>query len=181
MPGIITTPEVLIGDKIAAIAESYVGEMEIPGNKGFKNPEFQKKMLAMGFKISHAWCMYFCELSWKEAYGTRHSIYPIIDKLISASALSTYYNFSGADGWVVDKTPSVGSIMCFKHGLDPRKWEGHGCIVTELLADKKVRSIDGNTNDQGGREGYIVSRKVRSYGSTPTPRGLNFLGFIHPV
>jgi hypothetical protein len=183
MPGVtlrIVEPRT-IGERIADIATSYAGQTEIPGNKGFTNPEFQKKMVAMGFKMTYAWCMFFCELAWKEAYGSKHSLFVQIDKLFSASALSTYYNFAGADGWVVDKNPAVGAVMCFKHGTDPRKCEGHGCIVTEILPDKKVRTVDGNTNDAGGREGYIVARKVRSYGNPPTPRGLNFLGFIHPV
>lgn len=169
-----------IGEKIAAIAKSYIGQTEIPGNKGFTNPEFQKKMIAMGFQIGHAWCMYKCELVWKEAYGKTHPLFVSIDKLISASALSTYYNFKGAKDWIVDDKPEVGAIMCFKHGTDPKKWEGHGCIVVEVLKDKKCKTVDGNTNDAGGREGYIVAEKIRSYGNPPTPKGLNFLGFIHP-
>lgn len=176
-----TSSIITIGDKIAAIAKSYVGQTEIPGNKGFTNKEFQKKMEAVGFKITHAWCMYFCELIWKEAYGPSHSLYLAIDRLFSASALSTYYNFSGADGWVVDNIPAIGAVMCFKHGIDPKKFTGHGCMVVDILDNKKVGTVDGNTNDEGGREGYIVAEKVRSYGNAPTPRGLNFLGFIHPV
>jgi hypothetical protein len=184
MPGVtlrIVEPKT-IGERIADIATSYVGQTEIPGNKGFTNPEFQKKMVAMGFKISHAWCMYLCELVWKEAYGSKHSLFGQIDKLFSASALSTYYNFAGNEGWKVNRTPSIGSIMIFKHGTDPRKWEGHGCIVVDPEAGfHKVGTIDGNTNSEGSREGYIVARKTRSYGNPPTAKGLNFLGFIHPV
>lgn len=180
MIAVVAEP-ITIGDRIAQIAKSYIGQTEIPGNKGFTNKEFQKKMEAVGFKMTNAWCMFFCELVWKEAYGAKHSLFTAIDKLFSASALSSYYNFSGADGWLVDKNPAVGAVMCFKHGIDPRKWEGHGCIVTDLLTDKKVKTVDGNTNDQGGREGYIVAQKTRSYGNPPTAKGLNFLGFIHPV
>jgi len=174
------TPVTTLGEKIAQIAQTYIGQTEIPGNKGFTNPEFQKKMIAMGFQTTHSWCLYFCELVWKEAYGKTHPLFVAIDKLISASALSTYYNFKGAEGWEVNSTPEVGSIMCFKHGVDPKKWEGHGCIVVETLEDKKCRTVEGNTNDEGGREGYIVARKTRSYGNPPSPKGLNFLGFIHP-
>lgn len=177
---ISVTSSLTIGEQIAQIAKSYVGETEIPGNKGFTHPDFQKKMVAMGFKISYSWCMLFCELAWKESYGSKHPLFSAIDKLFSASALSTYYNFAGANDWTVDKNPEVGAVMCFKHGTDPRKWEGHGCIVVDVLKDKKCATVDGNTNDQGGREGYIVANKIRSYGNPTTAKGLNFLGFIHP-
>lgn len=181
MIAVIAEPKT-IGEQIAEIAESYIGQTEIPGNKGFTNQSFQKKMESVGFKMTHAWCMYFCELVWKEAYGSKHSLFGTIDKLFSASALSTYYNFSGNQGWKVNRTPSKGAMMIFKHGTDPRKWEGHGCIVIDPeTAFHKVTTVDGNTNDAGGREGYIVAKKVRQYGGMLTAKGLNLLGFIHPI
>lgn len=169
-----------IGQKIADVAKSYIGQTEIPGNKGFTNKEFQKKMEAVGWKMTYAWCAFFGELVWKEAYG--QSMFATLDKLFSPSALSTYYNFAGHENWPVKQTPAIGACAVYKHGIDPKKWEGHFGIVTAIdVTNKTTTNVEGNTNDKGGREGYIVSQKVRSYQKTVRPNGLNILGFIHPI
>lgn len=171
-----------IGEQIADIASSYIGQTEIPGNKGFTNQSFQKKMEAVGWKITYAWCAFFVELVWKEAYGSKHSLFATMDKLFSPSALSTYYNFAGHETWPTSKVPVVGAIAVFKHGVNPSRWEGHCSIVSAYEHPSKAFvSIEGNTNDKGGREGYIVSEKIRGLKKPPTASGLNLIGFIHPV
>ena len=57
-----------IGDKIVEIAMNYLGQEEVSGNMGFEDDEFEKKMKAVGWEKGQAWCAYFAELVWKEAY-----------------------------------------------------------------------------------------------------------------
>ena len=55
---------------------------------------------------------------------------------------------------------------------------GHAAIVMEVGEDT-IKTIEGNTNDKGGREGYIVASKSRSINFT-NDNGLRMLGFIKP-
>lgn len=55
-------------------------------------------------------------------------------------------------------------IMQFAHGL------GHTGIV-ENVGHTTVTCIEGNTNDDGSREGYEVARRIRTKNS--------ILGFLH--
>ena len=48
----------------------------------------------------------------------------------------------------------------------------------EEVGDAWIKTIEGNTNDQGGREGIEVARKRRMYAWTNGP-GLNLIGFIY--
>ena len=57
---------------------------------------------------------------------------------------------------------------------------GHAAIV-EYWNESFVFTVDGNTNDKGGREGYIVADdKKRSRSFTKRKNGLVLKGFIHP-
>ena len=157
---------------IVDIARKYIGETEKPNNQGFNDTEFEKKMTAVGFKKGDAWCSLFSELCFKEAFPNNKDL----DKLFSASAVETYKNFKAA-GYNVSTKPSVGALMILQHyDKGVPGWQGHAGIVTEVIHDDQWKSVEGNTNDKGGREGYIVAEKFRS--SKPKPDGLNLLGFI---
>jgi hypothetical protein len=55
---------------------------------------------------------------------------------------------------------------------------GHAGVVVEAH-DNYFKSVEGNTNDAGGREGYIVAEKRRYY-TFDVDNGLRLLGFVHP-
>lgn len=166
----------MIADKIIEIAKGYTGQEEIEGNKGFKDPAFQKKMQDVGWKISDSWCCYFTELVWKEAYGKSHPLWKTLDKLFAPSCTATYSNFAGSQLFKVGQTPKLGSLMIFRYGSG---WKGHVGIVTAFNKDA-CECIEGNTNDKGGREGYIVAKRNRKLGLPFKENGLNLVGFVYP-
>lgn len=168
-----------IGEKIAKTANSFVGQEEIKGNLGFKDEQFQEMMKAVGWKRKQAWCAYFCELVWKLAYVHHLGINKQLSELFSGSTVQTWKNFSASGEWIVDKSPSRGAVAIWQKYKDGvAHWSGHAGIVIEVK-DNKFFSVEGNTNDVGGREGYIVARKGRLY-RFETDNGLRLLGFIHP-
>ncbi len=170
-----------IQDKIISVARCYIGQQEILGNKGFKDPALEAKMKAAGWHIGDAWCALLAEIIWKEAFGETSEYWNQFNKLFSASSLSTYYNFAHAAGYKVASTPVPGAIVIWKHGTDPAKWEGHTGVVT-VVADGVFHSVEGNTSgtDPNIREGYIVAEKPHKLGLAPQEHGLNIVGFIHP-
>ena len=64
------------------------------------------------------------------------------------------------------KTPQVGSIFIMDYG----KGLGHTGIVERIDGDT-LYTIEGNTNDEGSREGYEVCRRTR--------KASKCVGFIH--
>ena len=162
---------------IKEVAEKYIGQTEIKGNMGFTNPDFEKRMKAVGFKPSYQWCAIFAELVWNEAYQGDKEMLKVISKNCNPSAVKTFKNFN-AEGMTSYK-PVVGSMVIWQSWRNGhRHWTGHAGIVVEVN-DENFVSIEGNTNDSGGREGYVVARKKRSY-RTKVHNGIAVLGFINP-
>lgn len=157
--------------KVVQIAKSYIGKTEKPNNQGFNDAAFEKKMQAVGFEKGHAWCAYFTELVFKEAYPTNKEL----DKLFSASAVTTFYNFQKAN-YKISIKPEVGSLVIWQTQKDGKpQWTGHAGIVVEVNGDT-FKSVEGNTNDGGGRDGYIVALKSRKV--QQVKNGLQVLGFV---
>lgn len=169
-----------INQKIVSIALSYVGINEIAGNKGWENKSFQTKMVAMGWGLGQAWCSYFGELVWKEAYAGQKDILTMLDRLFSASATATYSNFLGSQYFEVSKKPVEGALAIWQNGTG---WTGHLGVVTIPLK-QSFETVEGNGNAQGGREGLEVvhkkGSKARALNYDKKPKGLNLLGFVIP-
>jgi hypothetical protein len=159
--------------KIIEVANKYVGEFEISGNHGFKDPAFQKKIEAVGWHDGEAWCCYLQEALFKEAYPEHIAEF---DKLFSSGAVRTLANFKNA-GYGISTIPKLGSLMIMQHFEDGiAKWQGHAGVVISLKSNSEWISIEGNTNSNGGREGDSVQPKNRSLMYHPT--GLRVAGFV---
>ena len=167
-----------IADKIVKIAKGYVGQHEIKNNGGFISPDFDAKMRSIGFQTGHAWCSYFAELVWRDAYAGYSDIQSIIAKNCSASSYKTLMNFTKLG--MATKEPKVGAIVIWrKKKNNAYTLLGHVGIVTEVHEDYFV-SVEGNTNVAGSREGEVVAEKKRSY-SWNKSTGLELSAFIAPI
>lgn len=172
----------LIGEIIAEEAAKHEGEQEIKGNMGFKNSRFDRLMRSVGFRDGHAWCVYFCELVYKRAYEESDPRkLPLIKSLFTAGAVRTFRRFKESDEWETGSIPRVGAVAIWqKYNRSGKATSyGHAAIVIKNSAPYAFRTMEGNTNDKGGREGYIVAEKIRRINFDDT-RGLVLLGFIYP-
>lgn len=168
----------MINDEIALIASKYIGEMETPNNSGFKDKDFEKRMRDVGWDKGMAWCSFFSESVWKEAYAKNAEVLKRIDQLFSGSATATFKNFDLNKIFKTSKdTPVVGAVAIYRHG---NGWQGHAAIVEKIL-DNATQNIEGNTSVDGSREGVAVFRKIRPIKSEYKPNGLNLVGFIYPL
>lgn len=163
---------------VKSYAYEYLGKEEIKGNMGFKDPIFDAKMDSVGFKDGYPWCALFCELVWVEAYKDFcPELLPVLAKEFSAGTIKTFRNFKKL-GWT-SEVPEEGDIVIwqsYKNGKG--KTTGHAAIVMAVNG-RTISTIEGNTNDKGGREGYIVAKKTRKINFTNN-NGLRMLGFIKP-
>jgi hypothetical protein len=163
---------------IISYAFEYLGIEEVKGNMGFKDPEFEAKMREIGFRDTYAWCALFCELCWTEAYEEfAPEMVSILEKEFSAGTVRTFRHFK-AIKWT-SKTPEAGDIVIWRsYRRGKAMATGHAAIVIKVVGDV-IHTIEGNTNNRGGREGYTVAAKQRSINFTNT-NGLRMLGFIKP-
>lgn len=163
-------------NKAVEVALKYIGEKELPNNMFDPNDDFGKKMKAVGHQDGNAWCALFAELVFKEAYPEKFKEF---DKLFSASAVQTYKNFEAA-AYPINNLPHVGNLVIWQLMKDGKpQWQGHAGIVHSLKEGSswEFKSIEGNTNEAGGREGVTVALKDRKTLASVW-EGLKVLGFI---
>jgi hypothetical protein len=147
-----------MNQNIANVAQAYNGEKEVPGNMGFTDHAFEKKMVDV-------------ELCVKEGNPAFYGKY---EKLFSASATTSFKNFDQAH--LTSQIPEVGDGVIWRHGMG---WEGHaGIVIAVDIVNNTIHTIEGNTNTDGGREGIEVAAKVRKIKDVYKPQGLNLVGFI---
>lgn len=165
---------------IVDTSTNYIGQKEIIGNLGFIDVEFQQKMEAVGWESKEAWCSYFAELVWREAYAQLNSeIEAKIRPLFNKSAVTTYNNFRRSEfAQYVTKKAEPGSVAIFRSAGST--WQGHAGIVL-MVKNSEMLLVEGNTNASGGREGIEVARKSRLIDFSTKEKGLILIGFINPI
>jgi len=163
---------------ILSYAYDFIGQEEKKGNMGFKDADFEDKMDSVGFQDGYAWCCLFTELCWVLAYKDFNKSTEIIDEEFSAGTVRTFRHFKSL-GWT-SKTPEPGDVVIWQTYRDGKaKTTGHAAIVAEVLDNGYIKTIEGNTNARGGREGYTVAEKKRKIDFKKN-HGLRMLGFIKP-
>jgi len=166
-------------NKFVRFAKKWTGEREIAGNMGFENEEFDRLMREYGdFRNSAAWCASFVKMVVMKKVGRRHE--ELVDRLITPSTQATFDNFAkdGSGLFEITKAPKKGDLVIWqKYQNGMPTYQGHIGIVEKTNKDT-FATIEGNTNDSGGREGIEVGQMERKYDWTNT-NGLRLRGFIH--
>lgn len=138
-------------EKALEIAITQIGVEEAPGHKN-TGKDVEKYLKEVGLGAGYSWCMAFNFWCFNEA----------ADKMGRKNPL---YKTGGVmEQWRQRKvehratTPQPGDIFIMDYG----KGMGHTGIVEKVNEDGTVSTIEGNTNDDGSREGYEVCRRIRS-------------------
>lgn len=134
--------------KAIEVAKLNLSEHEEPkgSNAGKDVEEF---LSAVGLGPGYAWCMafvYFC--FWKASEE-----WDIVNPLTKTGGVLNQWNKHPE---LRQSIPEVGDILIMDFG----KGRGHTGIVYKVDATY-IYTIEGNTNDEGGREGYEVAYMKR--------------------
>lgn len=171
------------------IGAKYLGQTEKAGNMGFNDPEFEKKMIAVGFHKRDSWCSYFQEMIHKEAYPERLKE---LDRLFSANSYLTFHNFKAAGHDIREgegMMPAIDWLVVWqqiKDGVPVNRgtekapiYPGHIGIVCSVNQGDPLGfwSIEGNTSSAGVREGYIVNKNPHRV-VHDVKNGKKILGFV---
>ena len=132
------------------IARGEIGVHEQGGNnRGQRVEEYQR---SAGGHPGEAWCASYvswCFIKAAEAMGVTNPMTP------SRGALRVWHQAPSA---AKSKTPTIGSIFVIDHG----KGKGHVGFV-ESVTHTHIQTVEGNTNEEGSREGDGVLRRIRRY------------------
>jgi hypothetical protein len=166
-----------IRKSILTVASMYKGQKEKPANSGFQNSDFEKEMKGVGWKPGESWCAYFVRLVFKKAQPDNKTF----NDLLSPSAVATLANFEKNLPRYISKVPSTGDVFIMqKYSRGKKTWQGHIGIVSEVEKDF-FWTIEGNSNDEGGREGIEVATLKRKVDFVVKPNGLTLIAFIKPI
>lgn len=147
------------------IAITQIGQKEKPIGSNWGHP-VQDYLASVGIHFAASWCFAFVYWCFRQAAEELNviNLCPKTGGVLNAWRLGVKFR--------VIATPQPGDIfiMDLGHGL------GHAGIVEENGSDGiHVNTIDGNTNDNGSREGIEVERKVR-----PKGKMLGYLRIVLP-
>lgn len=142
-----------IQERTLHVARSQVGVQEVP--KGSNWGKVVRTYLALaGWKSPAAWCAAFAAWCIVLAGGKKSLLW-------TAGLASTFrlYDWANKNGRLFH-TPERGDLFVWSSAKG-----GHTGFVVEVYETRGVihiRTIEGNTNDEGSREGYEVCERRRS-------------------
>lgn len=169
------------GKRAAEIVKTYIGQQEIPGNKGFVQKGFDKLMRAVGFYTGAAWCGFLPRVAWNQAGLNPGFISPSSTFQVNSSAKGEPME----GNWHTE--PVLGAVAVwaiFRGGK--RQSRGHFSTVVSIEKTEDTttfQTVDGNSNSNGSREGKEVVEKnhtldIRIWSKK---EGLRLLGFLYPT
>lgn len=140
------------------IAISQLGVTEQPKGSN-KGKEVERYLASVGLKGGYAWCQAFVFWCFEQAGKSLDAPNPVVR---SAGVLDCWNRTANGKKLLkvdLEQRPELiypGSQFIMKFG----NGTGHTGII-ERMEGFIAHTIEGNTNDEGSREGYEVCRKIR--------------------
>jgi hypothetical protein len=158
-------------------SKNFRGQMErvVKGGKnvGFVDASFQTMMKAVGWKGGEAWCMYFCKLVYMQFFSFDREFLAKNFSGSTGATLQSVINLNARGDkryiFIKSNTPQIGDIICL---------QGHVGLVQEVISPTVVKTIEGNTNLKGVREGEGVTENTRTLIVGKSSFGQMFKGYI---
>lgn len=141
-----------LAEETLKVATSQLGVQEMPKGSN-AGPQVEAYLKSVGLGKGNAWCMAF--VFWCVMNASKNKV--VINPLKKTAGVLDQWN---SKPLLRQKLPQPGDIFIMDFG----KGQGHTGIV-EKVVGLKIMTIEGNTNDDGSREGYEVCRRERSISS----------------
>lgn len=139
----------MLGKEAMKVAATQIGAKEQPAGSN-DGPQVRQYLAAVKLGAGYAWCMAFVYWCAAQAARDLHQVNPL---LLTGGVLRQWNERPALR--VARPQPGDIFIMEFSKG------QGHTGFVEAVLADGTIRTIEGNTNAAGSREGIEVARRVR--------------------
>lgn len=184
-------PKLPIGKIIVLCSEQYVGEKEIPGNKGWYNKVIQSFMNSF-WRIGNPWCASFRGAIWEMAYKIKYghleqcaALIRDLKKLHSANSQQMFRNFQNSSIFTTSDSPVIGASYVWAYTSNGKLTiHGHtGTAVQSIISSETVKLKGENTKTYYSWNGIEGNAKdmvwLGKRDNKPKP-GQIFKGFIHP-
>jgi hypothetical protein len=163
---------------LSEISKEYLHVREIGGNNiSFNDQDFERDMKLIGWRSGWAYCVFFgklCTFRFVSKYDSTQ-----IRELMSCFkplVIVTFRNFQKIG--LASFEPTKNSLAVWQNFKDGKgQSTGHLGVVVHY-DKKKIRTIDGNTNIKGSREGDGVFDRTRTV-NWVAENGLRLIGFIN--
>lgn len=166
--------------QILTTAQSLIGITEIPQNQGWHNAEFQADMTSIAhWTHGQSWCAQTQRVVWHKSFlvadpGNIH----LLARYFSANCMETWLNFRKSPEFKTSPTvPVIGALAIWRHGTTEM---GHMGCVSLISGPVNFASIEGNTSNNGSREGNIIWENHHLIGKPYNANSLNLVGFVYP-
>jgi hypothetical protein len=156
-PVIVTAPQNKhLPSAAASLALLQEGTREVGENWG---PKVQAFLAAANVHTPNPWCAAF--VNWcAEQEAAKLGVKSPLELVPNQAYVQSYVDYGKAHGWVIPtKDAKAGDLICFFHKSEGRY--AHIGFVTGWK-DGQIMTIEGNTNDEGSREGYEVAKRLRT-------------------
>lgn len=130
-------------------AHSQYGVQEFPRGSN-AGPGVEKYLRSVGLGKGYAWCMAFVYWCVQQAAQQQGAVNP----LTRTAGVLAQWNALPARRVTAPRSGDI-FIMEFSGGT------GHTGFVDKVNADGTVTTIEGNTDQEASREGYIVTSRIR--------------------
>lgn len=134
------------------VATTQIDIREEPNNKG---PEVKRYLKSVGLAEGSAWCMAF--VYWCVDIAAKRL--NLTNPLVKTAGVLYQWNHNQTCRLIPNRSSGIqpGDIFIMDFGGGT----GHTGFV-EKVEGSIVHTIEGNTNDEGSREGYEVARRQRT-------------------
>mgnify|MGYP001167292155 FL=1 len=135
-------------EEVIKQAKKYLGEQEVPklSNRSLKIDYW---LVEAGVPVGNPWCAAFITMMGRQALGTA---WPVTNTASVQRMVDWAKTLIAAGVWV--DTPQKGDLFVLY--FDSLSRYGHVGLVTEVLNNGSFKTIEGNTNSDGSRDGYGV-------------------------
>jgi len=147
--------------KVVEVALSQLGVEEKPKGTNW-GPQVSEYLKSVGITFPASWCMAF--VYWVHEKAAKET--GVSNMMAKTGGVLNQFNKRKENFAITNPEPGDVFIMDYGKGL------GHTGIV-ESVEGEFVHTIEGNTNDEGSREGYEVCKRKR-----PIAKMKGFLRFI---
>lgn len=123
--------------------------------------EVRRMLKNAGISEPAPWCAAFVQ-DCADAAAVATGLANPLDAVVHEAYVPSYYQWAVENGKVVKYSDVVpGDLVLFWNDALGR-WAHIGFVVAKMSGDE-FKSIEGNTNDEGSREGYEVALRLRKF------------------
>ena len=149
-----------LGLTALSYARDFVGIREEPGNRG---PAVEYFLRQTGLGPGWPWCAAFVNGVIDIACAV-HNVRSPFEGTIREAYVQDYVDYARSRTWLVPFSRAYPGCLFALYSEEKRRYAHIGFVANVATTNGEYWTIEGNTNEDGDREGHSVLEKQRSPG-----------------